>query len=113
MEKLFSYGSLQLAPVQMDTFGRILHGQPDVLIDFKKETFRIKEDAVINSGELEEYPIISFTGNGDDVIEGVVLSVTADEMLRADEYEADEYKRISVILESGITAWVYVKNDNP
>lgn len=31
MEKLFSYGTLQLEQVQLDTFGRLLEGQADTL----------------------------------------------------------------------------------
>jgi hypothetical protein len=39
---------------------------------------------------------------------GVVLHVSAAEVDAADEYEVSLYRRISVTLTSGRTAWVYV-----
>lgn len=42
-------------------------------------------------------------------VAGTVLEFTAAQLITADEYErADSYKRIRVLLESGIEAWVYV-----
>ncbi len=97
----------------MELFGRTLHGVPDVLIGYKKETIRIKGESEVSSSAMEEHVIISYTGNDADVIEGVVLSVTGNELLLADGYETDNYKRISVVLKSGTTGWAYVKNDKP
>jgi hypothetical protein len=34
-EKLFSYGTLQYEAVQLDTFGRTLLGQKDVLLGYR------------------------------------------------------------------------------
>lgn len=111
MEDLFSYGTLQLKQVQLELFGRIIPTQPDVLIGYKKEMIKIKVESVVNLSGEEEHVIISYTGLDSDVIEGVVLSITKDELIKADEYETNDYKRAEVLLQSGKTAWVYVKND--
>ena len=37
MERLFSYGTLQLPEVQTATFGRLLQGQADSLVGFRQE----------------------------------------------------------------------------
>lgn len=108
MENLFSYGTLQLKQVQLELFGRTFTMEPDALICYKKEKIKIKVESVVNLSGEEEHVIISYSGNDSDVIEGTVLSVTSDELQRADEYETDDYKRISVTLRSGKKAWVYV-----
>lgn len=111
MENLFSYGTLQLEQVQLELFGRTLKMEPDSLIRFKKEKITIKDETVVGLSGEEEHVIISYTGNESDIIKGAVLSITADELERVDAYETDDYKRISAILRSGKSAWVYIKND--
>jgi gamma-glutamylcyclotransferase (GGCT)/AIG2-like uncharacterized protein YtfP len=111
MENLFSYGTLQLEQVQLELFRRTLKTEPDALVGYKKEKIKIKVESVVNLSGEEEHVIISYTGNDSDVIEGAVLSVTEDELEHADDYETNDYKRINVILQSGKSAWVYVKND--
>lgn len=112
MENLFSYGTLQLEKVQLETFGRTLHGVPDRLMAYEIETIKIKVESVVNLSGIEEHTIIRYTGNNSDVVEGVVLSITQSELIHADEYETEDYKRIKVTLQSGKDAWVYVKNDS-
>lgn len=111
MENLFSYGTLQFEQVQLELFSRILKMEPDTLAGYKKEMIKIKVESVVNLSGEEEHVIISYTGNDADIIEGAVLSVTQDELKHADDYETHDYKRISVILRSGKSAWVYVKNN--
>ena len=107
MENLFSYGTLQSEKIQLDLFGRMLQGQPDRLSGYKKELIKIK----VNPG-IEEHVTIIYTGDGSDGIEGTIFSLTKDELRKADEYETKAYKRIKALLRSGLSAWVYVKNDN-
>lgn len=45
----------------------------------------------------------------DAEILGAIISVTEAELARIDEYEPEEYKRISITSTSGKNAWVYVK----
>ena len=44
---LFSYGTLQLERVQLETFGRLLHGSKDVLPGFKMESVEITDAEVL------------------------------------------------------------------
>ena len=62
---------------------------------------------MIEISEAKTHPIIRFTGTNVDVVEGTVFEVTSDELLEADNYEVEDYKRIEVILKSGIKSWVY------
>jgi gamma-glutamylcyclotransferase (GGCT)/AIG2-like uncharacterized protein YtfP len=111
VEKLFSYGTLQLEQVQLELFGRMVKAEPDALVGYRKEKIKIKVESVVSLSGEEEHVIIGYTGNDSDIIEGMVLSVDQKELENADEYETDDYKRIKVILRSGKSAWVYVKND--
>jgi len=107
-EKLFSYGTLQYEAVQLKTFGRTLLGKPDSLIGYQLKTIAIKDPEVIAlSGEAEHH-ILNYTGSPDDEVFGRVFAISPQELAQADEYEVDDYQRITVTLHSGITAWVYV-----
>ena len=105
--KLFSYGTLQLKNVQKETFGRNLSGKKDSLLRYKLESLKIKDLSVLEISETKTHPIIRFTGIGADVVEGTVFEVSLDELLKADNYEVADYKRIEVVLKSGIKSWVY------
>lgn len=108
MENLFSYGTLQLESVQQSTFHRLLEGQPDSLAGYKILHIEIKDPEVISASGPTHHLIISHTGNDRDIVEGVVFKVTHEEFILADEYEAEDYKRIQVRLASGKQSWVYV-----
>jgi gamma-glutamylcyclotransferase (GGCT)/AIG2-like uncharacterized protein YtfP len=112
MENLFSYGTLQLEQVQLELFGRTLESEQDALVGYKKEMIGIKVESVVHLSGEEEHVIISYSGNDSDIIKGAVLSITTEELNRADDYETNDYKRIKVTLQSGRAAWVYVKNEN-
>lgn len=108
MQKLFSYGTLQLEKVQLDTFGRKLTGVDDVLSRYKLDQIKIKDQEVLASSGVEYHPILKFTGNEKDLIEGVIFEITTEELEQADEYEAEDYKRVLETFKSGQQAWVYV-----
>jgi hypothetical protein len=111
MENLFSYRTLQLAQVQLHLFGRTLQMQPDALVGYKKQKIKIKVETVIKLSGEEEHVVISYSGNDSDVVDGVVLSVTPEELEKADDCETEDYKRVNATLQSGKSTWVYVKND--
>jgi gamma-glutamylcyclotransferase (GGCT)/AIG2-like uncharacterized protein YtfP len=53
------------------------------------------------------------TGLSTDTVAGTRFEVTERELEQADVYEASaNYKRITVTLSSGATAWVYVSADS-
>ena len=93
VEPLFTYGTLQLPQVQLDTFGRVVEGDEDVLPGYRREWTPIDDDRVTNLSGMDAHPIVRFTGDPRDP---------------ADEYEVSLYRRVSVSLSSGRQAWVYV-----
>jgi gamma-glutamylcyclotransferase (GGCT)/AIG2-like uncharacterized protein YtfP len=107
-EKLFCYGTIRYASVQLALFGRELTGKPDILPGFSLSKIKITDLNVVETSNEAEHPIITFTGSLDDQVYGTVFDINQDELMKADSYETDDYRRIQVQLESGITAWVYV-----
>lgn len=108
MELLFSYGTLQSAPVQLATFGRLLEGKSDVLVGYALSYLTITDEAVLKASGLDSHPILLKTSVEADRIEGTVFTITGEELLEADRYEVADYERAAVTLESGLIAWVYV-----
>ena len=106
-ELLFSYGTLQRDKVQVDLFGRLLHGTVDVLVGYRLSPIEITDESFLSKGDGRHQQIAVRTNNGADAIEGMVFAVSGDELRHADGYEPRDYKRIKVILESGKQAWVY------
>ena len=98
MAYIFSYGSLQKSSVQQAVFGKKLKGFSDNLTGF-----RISKQKAYGS-----YPILVEIGNKADKISGVAYEIEDSQMELADAYEGPEYQRISVGLESGKKAWLYV-----
>jgi hypothetical protein len=106
---LFSYGTLQYPEVQMASFGRLLDGSADRMRGYRKEMVEITDPEVIEKSGERFHPVVVPSSNPDDEISGKVFQITPDELAAADAYEVADYKRIAVVLKSGITAWVYVK----
>ncbi|MEP6900499.1 MAG: gamma-glutamylcyclotransferase family protein [Actinomycetota bacterium] len=106
-ENLFSYGTLQKDKVQLELFGRLLNGTKDSLKGYKISTIEIKDETFLAKGE-EKYQLTAIPSNNkDDVIEGTAFEVSKEELLVADKYEPDDYKRVKVELESGKMVWIY------
>ncbi|CAH0282486.1 hypothetical protein SRABI130_04110 [Pseudomonas sp. Bi130] len=106
---LFSYGTLQDRAVQLSTFGRELKGRLDSLPGYKQNLVEIADPAVLAASGKSHHPIVQESGDLSDEIAGTVFEITAQELVAADEYEVADYKRVSVTLKSGISAWVYVR----
>ena len=107
-ENLFSYGTLKLEDVQLETFGRKLHSQPDALRGYKLVMITITDDAFVVKSGAANHRTLQFTGNSSDVVEGAVLHVTQKELEQADTYEPEGYTRVRVQLRSGTSAWVFI-----
>jgi hypothetical protein len=108
VEWLFSYGTLQLEPVQLATFGRRLTGRADTLPGYARELIAIDDPAVVATSGETHHPILRFTGSEADTVAGTVFALTPDELKQADGYEVAAYRRVSAVLRSGLRAWVYV-----
>ena len=107
-EFLFSYGTLQKEKVQMELFGRLLKGTRDALKGYKLSTIEIKDESVLNKSE-QKYHLIAIPSNDSkDFIEGIVLELSTEELLRADQYETEDYRRVKEVLQSGKGSWVYI-----
>ena len=107
MPLLFSYGTLQDPAVQMKTFGRLLHGEPDQLVGFEQSVFRIDDPSFVASSGKADHAIVRFNGRDESRVPGTVFEMTESELSAADAYEPDGYRRIAVVLASGRHAFVY------
>lgn len=85
--------------IQQAIFGRETQGAHDTLEGFIKSEIELGENV---------YPVII---PGEGSVNGVVLSLTENEIKKADLYETDAYMRAEVVLASGRKSWVYQKNE--
>jgi gamma-glutamylcyclotransferase (GGCT)/AIG2-like uncharacterized protein YtfP len=108
MPKLFSYGTLQQENVQLATFGRPLAGQADQLAGFIQSEIEIEDPEVVRTSGKTHHPMLVFTNQAEDHVNGTVFEITDAELAQADAYEVDDYKRVAVMLASGLQAWAYV-----
>lgn len=108
MEPLFSYGTLQQADVQQEQFGRLLDGTADTLNGFRVGRIMISDPEVVRQSGASHHPALVASGEPSDQIAGVLFELTGGELAAADEYEAADYVRTRVTLESGREAWIYV-----
>ncbi|UFH32990.1 gamma-glutamylcyclotransferase [Chryseobacterium sp. C-71] len=108
MPNLFSYGTLQKEQVQLETFGRILKGEQDILKDYLLKMLEITDPEVLRKSNQKYHPILEFSGNSADEVEGLLFEVSDKEILQADEYEVEDYKRIETVFKSGKKGFIYV-----
>lgn len=94
MENLFIYGTLHDPDVQMRLLGRTVTGIPTVLLNYTR-----------NIDLFPPYPVA--IADEEESINGWLLHITQEELLKLDEYEGENYIRIRVKLETGMQAWVY------
>lgn len=106
---LFSYGTLQLEPVQISTFGRSLEGRPDSIPGWRMDSLEITDANVLKTSGEKFHPLAVETGRCEDEIAGMVYAITPEELAQSDAYEVSDYKRVEIRLKSGAQAWVYVK----
>jgi len=107
-ERLFSYGTLRLEPVQLATFGRRLDGEPDRLPGYTLTLLEITDASVVQTSGMTHHPMLVPTGRPQDLVDGTVFAITPAELQHADAYEVSDYRREHVVLTSGLSAWVYV-----
>lgn len=107
MELLFSYGTLQQKNVQLANFGRELKGSSDSLPLYVVGEIEIRDERVLRESGKRYHPILEYTGNAKDEVSGTVFELSWKELLQADNYEVEDYKRIAARLKSGRTCWIY------
>lgn len=111
-ENLFSYGTLQKNEVQLELFGRLLHGTKDVLKGYKIASIEIKDETFLAKGEDKYQKTLVPSKDKEDIIEGTVFEISEAELLLADSYEPDNYQRVKIRLKSGKDAWIYAVTEN-
>ncbi len=107
-EFLFTYGD---APAARRAAGHLRprrRGEDDALAGHRLEWVDVGDERVAQLSGLDEHPVLRRTGDPRDRVFGRVLALDAEELDAADEYEVALYRRTSVVLASGRTAWVYV-----
>jgi gamma-glutamylcyclotransferase (GGCT)/AIG2-like uncharacterized protein YtfP len=109
-EPLFSYGTLQLKKVQIESFGRKLNGTKERLKSFKIEQLKITDPLVLLKSEKEFHPIAIPTNDEKDEINGTLYKISLQELKKADDYEVSDYVRIKATFESGKKGWIYIKS---
>jgi len=109
MPYLFSYGTLQKEQVQIETFGRILKGMEDALSRYSLRYIEIKDPEVLRKSNQNFHPIIEFTNDVNDIVHGKLFEISEEELMKADTYEVDDYKRIEVVFKSCKKGFVYIK----
>ena len=82
--------------MQSRVIGRVVSGAPDVLDEFFKSQIAMSDGV---------FPLV-IPRHGHSV-DGLVLEVTAEELARMDIYETTAYRRVRVLLRSGLESWVY------
>lgn len=108
IQYLFSYGTLQIENVQLETYGRVLKGSEDRLEGYKLGSLKIVDKKVLEKSNKQFHPIAIPTSNTEDYLEGVIYEISMEELLQTDLYEVSDYKRVLETFKSGNKAWVYV-----
>ena len=86
-----------------------LAGQHDAMLGYSKSWVEITDPEVLVTSGKTHHPIVAPTTENGHSVEGMVFQITEKELAAADAYEVSDYKRVSVALASGLTAWVYVQ----
>lgn len=94
--------------MQKANFGRRLEGTADRLPGFVRSLVEITDPEVIAESGMTHHPIVRASDDPSDRIDGTVFRISEDELRAADDYEVDDYRRVSVRLASGLEAWVYI-----
>jgi gamma-glutamylcyclotransferase (GGCT)/AIG2-like uncharacterized protein YtfP len=108
---LFSYGTLQLAQVQLEKYGRVLDGKADALPGYRLEQLEVNDPEVIRLSGKSEHPIARYSGQASDRVAGIVYEISESELAATDDYEVEPYDRVEVDLESGRRAFAYLLVD--
>lgn len=78
------------------------------MIGYKLDFIEITDEEVLKKSNQKFHPILSYSGNQADKVEGILFEITELELQHADDYEVDSYKRINTIFASGKEGFVYV-----
>lgn len=110
---LFSCDTLREPGVQLDTLGRVVAGDADVLAGYTVDFVAFEDHRDLDDATPSTHPFVRATGDARDKVVGRVLPLSEDELDACDEHEAPLYRRVPVTLASGRAAWVFVGDALP
>ena len=95
--------------MQLATYGRVLRGDPDELIDWVRTSIDVPGTHKAAAAGITHYANVERAPGSGNRVAGTVFEITDAELAAADAYELDaEYIRVVAELGSGQSAWVYV-----
>ena len=109
--RVFSYGTLRQANVQLALYGHPVVTVQDSLPGWRLDWIQITDPDVIAASGSDRHPILR-PGAADDSVNGAYLELTDEELSATDDYEVSDDVRKSVTLSSGTQAFVYVADDS-
>lgn len=97
--------------MQRANFGRLLDGEPDVLVGYRLGSVTIADPDVVATSGSAVHAVVIPTGSAADQVAGMLFRITEAELAAADAYETADYIRVEAVLRSGRRAWVYAAAD--
>ncbi|MBD7956462.1 gamma-glutamylcyclotransferase [Microbacterium sp. Sa4CUA7] len=110
-ELLFSYGAFGGDELQLDTFGRVVHAEQDVLPGYVTEAAPATDPRLVDRIGPVPKRRLRHTGDALDKVVGRTLHLSVEELDAADDLVTPLLRRTPVRLASGRSAWVYVAVD--
>ncbi|MFV8333324.1 gamma-glutamylcyclotransferase family protein [Flavobacterium sp. GSP14] len=89
----------------MQVFNKLLSGTEDRLTGYKLKDLQIEEEF-----GMEDYFVAMPSENPSDAVHGIAFTVSSEDLIKADQFESNAYKRIQIKLQSGTTAWIYIES---
>ena len=109
--RVFSYGTLRQANVQMALYGHTVQTIEDTLPSWRLDWIQITDPEVIAASGSDRHPILR-RSDASESVSGAYLELTSEELSATDNYEVPDYVRESVTLSSGVQAFVYVADES-
>lgn len=95
--------------MQLSTFGRLLHGQRDALLNAVLSLVKIDDPVLVATLGKTHHNNVLLNGHDSDRVHGMVFEISDDELVKVDGYEAPfAYARVLASVASGAEVWVYV-----
>ncbi|MCJ7932422.1 MAG: gamma-glutamylcyclotransferase [Chryseobacterium sp.] len=79
-----------------------------MLSGYQLRMIEITDPEVLRKSGQQYHPVLAFSGDTGDEVEGMLFEVTEEEILQADAYELEDYKRIETTFKSGKKGFIDV-----
>jgi hypothetical protein len=105
--------SYSVSIVPAESVAERIDGYDDAIVGYDLAYVTITDPQVVATSGSDRHPILRPTDRPDAHVDGTVFTISEAELAAVNEYEVDDYRRISVPLRSGPHAWVYVFAGQP